>query len=534
MYYYDPEDLERMKAPVRNIKAKVELYNGSTLADTFTHDGKLISFKIERVAESGKFFGFGICQRAEVEILDPDREIDYITTDFTFDIYIDEWYCAAPTFYVTQCRRDENTNALTIYGYDILYKKGSIRYFSDLPLYPPYTIDDVAITCFESLGVNDCIYSNIDDESVFYIEYENGANFEGTETLREVLDDIAEATQTIYYIDFYNNLIFKRLNESAEADLTITKDDYFTLECRDGRRLATICHATELGDNVSASTSATGSTQYVRENGFWELREDIDKLVEDAVAAVGGLTIRQFACEWRGNPFLDIGDKIALTTKENNVVYSYVLDDVLTYDGTLSQVTQWSYQEEEETESNPSSLGEVLKQTYAKVDKANKQVEIVASEVEGYESRIAILELDTTSINASVSNLEKTTTERLADTNTDIAFLSSRVDAAITAEDVEIKISSALSDGVSKVETETGFTFNNDGLQVSKSGSEMLTSITEDGMTVSKNGSVLLTANNEGVKAIDLHAETFLIIGTNSRFENYGSNRTGCFWIGGK
>jgi hypothetical protein len=43
----------------------------------------------------------------------------------------------------------------------------------------------------------------------------------------------------------------------------------------------------------------------------------------------------------------------------------------------------------------------------------------------------------------------------------------------------------------------------------------------------------LLTANKEGVVAKDLHATTYLIIGKNSRFEDFGSDRTACFWIGG-
>ena len=39
-------------------------------------------------------------------------------------------------------------------------------------------------------------------------------------------------------------------------------------------------------------------------------------------------------------------------------------------------------------------------------------------------------------------------------------------------------------------------------------------------------------ADNLGVKAEDLHATTYLIIGNNSRLEDYNTNRTGCFWIG--
>ena len=70
-------------------------------------------------------------------------------------------------------------------------------------------------------------------------------------------------------------------------------------------------------------------------------------------------------------------------------------------------------------------------------------------------------------------------------------------------------------------------------MTVDKANSEMKTTITEDGMTVYKNDEAVLVADNVGVNAKNLHATTYLIIGTNSRFEDYGTNRTGCFWIGG-
>jgi hypothetical protein len=60
----------------------------------------------------------------------------------------------------------------------------------------------------------------------------------------------------------------------------------------------------------------------------------------------------------------------------------------------------------------------------------------------------------------------------------------------------------------------------------------MQTTITEDGMTVYRDSEAVLIADHEGVKAEDLHATTYLIIGNNSRFEDLG-DRTACFWIGG-
>lgn len=70
--------------------------------------------------------------------------------------------------------------------------------------------------------------------------------------------------------------------------------------------------------------------------------------------------------------------------------------------------------------------------------------------------------------------------------------------------------------------------------RIKKSDVDITTNISEDGMRVSKGSEVVLTANNGGVEARNLHATTYLIIGENSRFEDYDNgSRTGCFWIGG-
>lgn len=106
-----------------------------------------------------------------------------------------------------------------------------------------------------------------------------------------------------------------------------------------------------------------------------------------------------------------------------------------------------------------------------------------------------------------------------------------------TAGQIQARIDTINSDGVTKVRTTTG-TFNEEGLEIDSTNSETKTQITPDGMIVYKKESdstqtEVLTATSGGVDATNLHAKTYLIVGGRSRFENYGSNRTGCFWIGG-
>lgn len=491
---------ERIKsminAPARQIRARAELYNGSALTQIFSYTDALKSFDVERVGENSKFFGFGVCQKLSLKLIDINRAIN-ITTANTLEIAYgveNEYIYAHPFFNVSEVHRDENTNELSITAYDALYSANK-RYITELTLPTgELTIKDYAVACATALGLP--LSDVVEQIPAFSISYAHGANLEGTETIRELLNAIAEATHTIYFINSNWELVFKRLDKDGDAVITIDKEKYFTLDSKTNRRLTALCSATELGDNVTASMEQIGTTQFLRDNPFLELREDIAELLENALAIVGGLTINQFDCAWRGNFLLEIGDKIALTTKDNETVTAYVFNDTISYNGYLSEQTQWSYTNNDgETPSNPVTLGEKLKQTFAKVDKANKQITLLASETTENAERIAQLQIDTESAN--------------------------------------IKIQQKLDENGKKVVTETGYKFDADGLTVSKAGSEMSTMITEDGMRINRGNTEVLRADNVGVNATNLHATTYLIIGTNSRFENYERNRTACFWIGG-
>lgn len=137
--------------------------------------------------------------------------------------------------------------------------------------------------------------------------------------------------------------------------------------------------------------------------------------------------------------------------------------------------------------------------------------------------RAAALEMTVDGLKTDVSNH-----------NTGMQDISARMTSVEQrAEGLSVQVQSVKIQGVSKVNTVTGYTFDETGMTVEKDGREIKTQITEDGMRVYKNGNAVLTANSEGVDAVDLHASTYLVVGGRSRFENYGADRTGCFWVGG-
>ncbi len=532
-------------ALLRKIEGKVGLYNSSTLLDTFLPTDKLQEITIARVGEKGKFFGFGVCQQATVKIIDKANDLVFLKGEnlkTSFRANSGSAYArVCPSFYIKDAVRDEKTSVYTITAYDALDSAVG-HVFSELGMEAPYTLINVIDAVKSILGL-----SGISYPSGFDISYENGANLSGDETLRAILNSVAEVTQTIYYVDHRDYLVFKRLDKTGDPVLTISKNDYFELTTALPVTISKIMSVTELGDNVDAGDD-TGVVQYVRDNPFWNARTDLQTLLPTAVDRISGLTIVPYNLKWRGNFLTELCDKIKVEDKYGNLVTTYILDDSFTYKGGFSQTSDWEYKPDSEraTSSNPLTVGEKINQTFARVDKVNRTVTLHASEIAEAKSSISELQVNTQGISSSVSTIVNTQTD-LSETIVDIQnglseqnksnakqfeTLTKKVEATMTSTDVQLAISTELAKGTDKVTTSTGFTFNDKGLTISKSDSEMRTNIDEDGMSIFKGSEEVLTANNIGVDAKNLHATTYLIIGTNSRFEDYGSDRTGCFWIG--
>lgn len=500
-------------------RARVELYNGSTLLNIYSDADYLQGFTVERIGEDSKFFGFGVCHKITVILGDYEGNVDLTGANMLeveYGIGSDFLY-TYPYFIIDEITRDEATKEYTITAYDALATAAGHTAAELVLPEGERTLRDYAVACARLLGLPFKVEGVQDN--CFNLSCAHTANLEGTESVREVLNDIAEATQTIYYINSRWELVFKRLDMNGAAVATITNDNSTNIVVGETQTLTGITHATELGDNVNANTGEDGVTQYVRDNAFWNLREDIAELLGAALANVsgggqpaqlgvarlgamqlgatltGGMSITAFSADWFGNYLLEVGDKIAVETEDGNVIYSYVLNDVIAYTGVVLEQSQWIFAKGEDEGANSNRLGDALKQTFARVDKVSKQIELVVSDRDGEKEQLTqILQ---------------------------------------TTDEVNIAVKEIVANGVDKVVTGAGYKFDAEGLTVSKEGSEMSTQITDDGMTVSRDNTEVLKANHEGVNATNLHATTYLIIGGNSRFEDYEGTRTACFWIGG-
>ena len=143
------------------------------------------------------------------------------------------------------------------------------------------------------------------------------------------------------------------------------------------------------------------------------------------------------------------------------------------------------------------------------------------------ESQLVQMDLAPDSLRSTMERVE-TITGDVALMRTDISRVEQKADA------VEVWVSKAESDGVGSVKTSTGYTFNADGLTISKEGEPVENLLNHEGMYVKHSGTVILQADGDGVKAKDVTVRNYLEMGDHARFEDYSNGtdtkRTACFW----
>ena len=104
-----------------------------------------------------------------------------------------------------------------------------------------------------------------------------------------------------------------------------------------------------------------------------------------------------------------------------------------------------------------------------------------------------------------------------------------------TGENLRLQVQTLEQEGAGRVKTSTGYTFDEEGLKIRKSGQEMESLLDNTGMYVRRSGQVILQANNQGVAARDVTVRNYLVIGDHARLEDYADgvdfNRTACFYL---
>ena len=449
------EGLQKFLSPRREISCYIEM----NLEDTYEilRKEQIYNWKIERNAEDSKFFGTGVCQKMTLETIMTDfgsqvRTINPVSgvSGFTF---------STPLFYITEVIQDEVANKITYTAYDGLYF-ATLHKIKEANLPSTYTIKELAekaVALIPELSGVDTSSLNLPFTS---------ANLSGEETCREIFDDIAEATQTNYYVNSENILCFKRMNTIVSVN--VPKTAYFEATTGAVYVLKTIMSVTELGDNASAT--ATGSpdvsgievTQYVRENCFYTQLKDtqLKNALQYAINNVGNSYLYEYSIKWRGITATEPFDIISFANKDGLYVETVLFNDTISYNGGLIEQSSWSYKAQDETEES-SGIGERINNTFARVNKVDNTVKIHAGLINNLQEEYAELNVTVDGINTKVqkntgdiSTLNQTATEintQVQKNTGDISTLNQ------TATELRSEVTDANNNASQAIQTANGF-----------------------------------------------------------------------------
>lgn len=235
------------------------------------------------------------------------------------------------------------------------------------------------------------------------------------------------------------------------------------------------------------------------------------------------------------------GEPVSSTTEWTRVVHTFVASGIdlmllfttvgnyYIYNAQLELgniATDWTAAPED-TEASIEDIKDSVSELTVGADEIRASVSTVSNDLEATKTELSELAMTSTEISLRVGEINN----ELQGTQDALAELK------LTSDSFTVAINKINEEGVDKVSTTTGV-FDDAGLTIDKSDSLTKTQITPDGMLVYAKDNVdgdekVLEATSAGVDAKNLHAKTYLTIGGRSRFENYGSDRTGCFWIGG-
>lgn len=517
----------------RRLKGKAEFYRGAALMYTYTRENGLRAVVIE--TDAVQLFGFAASQKLTVTLYDEDGAVTAEKGDIC-QVYLGtetetgEEYAGRCRFYVEECTR--KGNSVTITAYDALAALAGRDVIGNLDMAAPFTVREYAASIAAHMGLT----AVFDTDACNNLTYTEDAlpNLSGRETMRSVLQSIAEVTGTVCYMDADNRIRFRVPSDTIAK--TVTKANYFRTSAGNAMKLTGVTSATELGDNVTAGDS-TGVNRILWENPFVVNRSDIPDILSAILTQFGqlGFDPVPYTIKWRGDPAVEYGDTVVIIQDDGSAVNILYLGETLRFDGGLGAESSFDAPQEETPQSSPATVGERINQTVARVDKVNNEIILLSQTSSENAENIASIKNDSNEIKSAVSRLE-------IDNDTSKKQITELVQKSSS---IELSVQSIQEDGVYKVTTSTGFTFDENGMTVEKSGAGTKTTVDETGLTVADaNGATaeeLLYAGVDSetgesvVKAKNIRVSKYLVVGKNSRFEDYeadGEQRTGCFFIG--
>lgn len=318
------------------------------------------------------------------------------------------------------------------------------------------------------------------------------------------------------------------VNEQAEGLLTEGRWQYYYqggFTCEDYRvcpveRVQLKATSKDVG-TVYPADGAEGNAYVIESNPLLQAHnaQSLIGLAQTLYEQMKTVTYTPGRLQLPGDCTIQVGDILTVTDGKGQHHTFYVMKRTQSARGDILECTG---------SRRRDSITAVNHQSYqvlgGKVLELQTTVDGLQAENRDQAGKSAALSLQVEGITAAVSR-QQTELGALKTQNTQLEQ---------TADSIKLQIRAMRDEGVDRVQTQTGFTFDEQGLTISKSGTQMENLLNEEGMYVRRSGEIILQADKEGVTAVDVTVGNYLVIGGHSRLEDYtdaGVSRTACFWI---
>lgn len=385
MYEVSQEWSTGITADARDIRARIVL-DGSTV---LTDDEEIVSIKIIRACNTeSRFFGNAISSQMEVLIYESVKTESIaagmaVQAFFSLANAPSEQVPAVP-MRISKAERDPDAGTVKLTAYDALYVADAYAADQISGIAYPLSLSDYAAAAAGVFGIT------LADTTWYHAGLELSAppNLSGSETVREVIARIAEAAFCNAVIDRAGRLAFTDMRGKDAVPYTIDAEQYY--ECTVGEEsgpyntlvLARLPQEDNIYREDEEAVAADGRKEIkIADNPFLDsIRDDV---IDEMLTAVDGVRFYAVKMEWRGNPALDMGDRIMMASAEEEQYGTFYGSETLSYDGGLRCTGETLALTETETAyKKASSIKDTIRRTELAVDKVNGEIAGIAERVD--------------------------------------------------------------------------------------------------------------------------------------------------------
>lgn len=538
---------------------------------TITEEDDLQDISIEDYCYvNDKFIGTTVAKKVTVNIFNDDNaynlENKEVEIKLGFNLNSSDELVSYGNFIIEKPNTEEVQALTNFVGYDYMIKFNvpyvdNNTYPVDLGTFFENLCNQVGLTAGSTTFINS-------DYMVLGNAFTNG------ESCREVLSAIAQIAGGIAKIGRDNKPYIISLSLDSEVE-TIDGNNYDTFSPNNvfgpiNKLIIKMQNDVEGEESVRSDPESI--EQYgecaitISDNPILNSFEQRELVIDNIFDNIKGMTYLPFKVSYYGYPYLDSTDKIKILNVGDNQYDSYVFNHSIKYDGAFSgNIETKALTKTQSVYTETRDLKKWKRNTELRVDKINGEIVTLVEQQEEQDEKIAE---QRTTIDGITNTVSETTTRLNNDyltaeqvgaeidgTKEDIEIIKQDiVETKQTAQNFQIQIDRINNEGVDKVRTSIGYTFDDEGMKINKENAETGTVVDEAGFKVTdKTGSQntnLLYAGyvKEGdtnypdyigqtiVATANMIVKNYLVVGANTRFEDYvnptlGGKGTGAFGL---